>query len=563
MKTDRATTVDIFVSLGMAVFVPEADGRLVPVGELPTWWIHIDPEGGRRAPSFRPSSRHVFLAHFQQDAQQFFASGQVGVCDSGIWEYEVDEDTRYCLHIRALRLQDGSQFLVIQDLASSGVDLQRVIQRGRDSHMRILKDLAHRDQLEYELRRAQAAAERLNRAKTELLGKVSHELRTPLTSILGMAELGLSAATFEGMREYFAAIQQSGRYLQRLVEDLLDTSCLESGTLAIKSQPFDLEHVLEALRRAFQLRAASKGLQLEINCLPSVPQPAIMRGDADRTRQIITNLVDNAIRFTEFGEIVVTAERHPTEAELLRFTVRDTGLGIAEEEQQSIFDAFIKAQINRDDNYDGTGLGLSIASKLVVRMGGALSLQSKIGEGSLFLIDLPLLRPDSDASDDAMLAPPQVLGETTPDSAIICSVSVDSAPLRVLVAEDNAINRRFLRHALAKAGHHVTDVVDGEQAVEQVTRRGFDLLLIDCQMPTCDGFEATARIRAFEKTTGGYLPIVAITASATPHDLERCRAAGMDGYLCKPYEIEQLLAAIASVAPLRRNSLRPGSSSVH
>lgn len=556
MSTNACGTTDLLLALGFAVFVPEGDGTLVPLGELPGWWMHIDPEGGRRAPCFRPSSRHVFLAHFLHEAGEFFESGRIGACDSGIWELEVDEDTRYCLQIRALRLNEESRVLIIQDLAASGIDVRQILQSGRDSHMRLLQDISQREQLERELRRAQGASERLNRAKTELLGKVSHEFRTPLTTILGMTELALAESSPEAIKPYLCEIEKAGRSLCRLVEDLLDTARMESGTISLRSDPFELKELVSGLAREASAKSAAKGLAFLAPEGFSWAARLALTGDSQRIGQILRNLLDNAIRYTSAGEVELRVGPHPADPESIRFQVRDTGPGIPEEEQPFLFEPFMRSRSMAEAGLEGTGLGLSIASKLATRMGGTISLESVLGAGTNFVVDLPLLRSpviEVAASRASVNSPPDrgfhalrpVDGETS---------NVRPGPWTVLIAEDNVVNRSFVRHVLTKDGHQVLEAADGAEAARMAAEHDPDVLLMDCQMPHCDGLEGAARIREAERVRGGYLPIVAITASASQNDLERCGLAGMDGFLSKPYTIAQLREAIEAVIPRKIDS---------
>jgi signal transduction histidine kinase/ActR/RegA family two-component response regulator len=556
MPTEPTTATDILLSLGMAVFVPGDGDELIPVGGLPPWWLHVDPEGGRQAPCFRPSSRHIFLAHFLEEARRFFRNRASGVCDSGIWEHEVDEDTRYYLHVRAVRLADGSDFIVIQDLESSGIDLRRVIQHGRDSHMRALKDLAQREQLANELRRAQAVAERLDRLKTELLGKVSHELRTPLTSILGMCELALASTTTGSTQSRLQAIQHSGRYLKRLVDDLLDTAALESGMLALRMIPFEIQGLLSTIDQTFREMADSKGIQFTIDCKVALDSSKPIYGDPDRLRQVLTNLIDNAMRFTSKGEVRLVVEGHPEDEKLVRIMVHDTGAGIPDEEQTAIFDPFVQVAGSAADplqKTQGTGLGLTIASKLVDGMGGVMRLQSRVGLGSTFTIELPMLDatvPMGERACNASASAGTQLAEYSSGD-----IPTDRV-FKILIVDDNSMNRQFLHQSLLMYGHQVVEATNGLEAIDQVAKHELDLVLMDCRMPQCDGFEATKRIRHAERSSGGYLPIVALTANATTQERERCLSAGMDGYLSKPYTIEQLRMAVRraserKIAPIR------------
>jgi CheY-like chemotaxis protein len=293
---------------------------------------------------------------------------------------------------------------------------------------------------------------------------------------------------------------------------------------------------VEMLLKPLALRAREKGLDLHYDIAPAIP--ARLRGDATRLRQVLVNLLGNAIKFTARGEVRlrVDLEVETDDAVGLHFTVSDTGIGIPADKQQIIFSAFEQADGSTTRTYGGTGLGLAIASSLVGLMGGRLWLESAVGRGTTFHFTVNL-RPANPCSASAEVVRVSALGETKDRPR--------SRSLRILVAEDNAINQKVIVRILEKRGHQVLVVEDGKQAVDAAERQTFDLVLMDVQMPHLSGFEATRRIRSHEQSTGRRVPILALTAHVLKGDPERCAEAGMDGHVAKPVQPEELFAAIA------------------
>jgi len=376
---------------------------------------------------------------------------------------------------------------------------------------------------EERLRRTLERAEAANRAKSELLASTSHELRTPLHGVIGTTELLLETALDDEQRGYAETTRQSARALLALVDDLLDFAQAEAGRLALSSTDFALEALVQGALETVSPRAREQGLTLERELDPALP--AVLRGDSTRLRQVLLNLLDNAIKFTDRGAVRVTVAadgRRPDGAVFVRIAVRDTGVGVAAADRERIFESFVQADGSATRRHGGTGLGLAIVKRLGELMGGDVGLESEVGRGSTFWVRLPL-QPAPLGPGEAPRGAP---ARRTP-----------GRPLRVLVAEDNPVNRRVAEATLATAGHAVVAVTDGAEALEAHAGGEFDLVLMDLEMPVMSGVEAAARIRAQEGEGGRRrTPIVALTAHAVEGFEAECRAAGMDGYLTKPVE---------------------------
>jgi signal transduction histidine kinase/CheY-like chemotaxis protein len=386
-----------------------------------------------------------------------------------------------------------------------------------------VRDMAQQQQDEEQLRTAKLAAERANAAKSEFLANMSHEIRTPMNGVIGMTDLALDNAQDPTQREYLRIAKSSAQSLLVILNDVLDFSKIEAGKLNIETVAFPVANTVEEALMALRERATQKGLSLECNLQPGLPLE--VNGDPVRLRQILTNLCDNAIKFTSQGGVYVSVQSsQQDDGHVLHFSVRDTGIGIAPDKQKSVFEAFTQADTSTTRHFGGTGLGLTICVRLVDLMGGALWLDSVAGMGSTFHFTLPAKTAKPPASQ-----PCQSTRQASPATRT----------LQVLLVEDHPINQKLATTLLTKWGHHVRLAQNGREAVDMFATQPWDIVLMDMQMPVMGGLEATRLIRASEPP-GQHTPIVAMTANVMESDREATKLAGMDGHFAKPFTAASL-----------------------
>jgi signal transduction histidine kinase/ActR/RegA family two-component response regulator len=389
--------------------------------------------------------------------------------------------------------------------------------------------------LAWHVRRARSAAaaeRRANAAKSEFLANMSHEIRTPMNGILGMLDLVLSERLGEHNRPDLCVARDSAKALLTILTDILDLSKIEAGHLEISKEPFDPKACIAGVARLFEGIASAKGLHLQV-CFENVPEVAV--GDETRIRQVLINLVSNAVKFTEVGSVTLSAagvQRSTGEMEL-DICVRDTGIGIPEDRQFRLFGKFSQVDGSTTRRYGGTGLGLFIAKSLVLLMRGCITVTSTVGEGSSFRVVIPVGVPAVEEEPNGRPGP-------EPDIA-------SAARPCVLIADDNRTNQLVLTKSLRRLGFEVDVAENGAVAVERWRHRPYDAILMDCQMPVMDGYQATAAIRN-SNLPGRSVPIIAVTAHAMAGDEDRCRAAGMNTYVAKPVSLEELQRVLAQVS---------------
>lgn len=493
-RTSLTVTLE---NMSQGILMVDRDGRIPVINRRAVDLLGVPPELARENADF------TALIRWQANQGEFTGADRVatlvgaGGLDASLPVYQRTRPNGTVLEVRTALLDDGAA-------------------------VRTFTDITERERVAAELVAARDKAQAAERAQAAFLMMMSHEVRTPLNGILGLSDLLIDGrAPAEEAQGYLKLIGDSGRHLLLLIDDILDYSRLDSGRLKLEATVFDLPDLVANTVSMIRPAATAKGLAMGVSVGDGVPARVI--GDPDRLRQVLANLIGNAVKFTEAGAVTVTVDH--AAAGRVAFTVRDTGIGIPPEALPTLFDAFTQADGSTTRRFGGTGLGLAICSRLVSLMGGSIAADSTPGAGSAFRFEIAL---------------PQAPAPAPPPAARV-------PRLRILLAEDNATNRLVATRMLARLGHEVDAVPDGAQAVEAACRSTYDLVLMDMMMPVMDGLAATRAIRAAGGALAG-IRIVGLTANARPADEAACRDAGMDGFLTKPVTLERLAHAIAAVS---------------
>jgi PAS domain S-box-containing protein len=539
----------ILDALGVGVVVFDARGRIVSCNRESEQIL-----GARRREFSGIATLPLLVQLWHEDGNPFDPVSQM---DPDRLGSELPRDDEFL----RLRRRDGSELWVDMGvrpiLDRSGV-LSGVAVVLRDSTQRRLaheREDAALDELRRQMERSESLAgeaARASAAKSEFLANMSHEIRTPLNGILGMAELVLDTRLTDEQKRYVRLVRTSGRTLLALLNDLLDVSKIEAGRMELESIDFDPGESVRRVAELLSVKAGDKGVLF--TCWIDTGLPRLVRGDPNRFRQILSNLVGNAIKFTDEGAVRVEARAEVLDTGwMMRVSISDTGVGISTEVQSKLFQPFTQAESTTTRRFGGTGLGLALSRRLARMMDGDVELSSVPGKGSTFVVTVRFDPPNGELPADSAVFPDgmaeMVAGST---SSELSNGSVEPRPpgtWRILLVEDNAVNQIVARKNLEALGLSVVVADNGRKALQEMEREHFDLVLMDCQMPELDGFEATRIARGGGRILNPLVPIVAMTAYALKGDRERCLEAGMDDYLSKPIDPAALRAKLAHWLP--------------
>ncbi|HYA95717.1 MAG TPA: ATP-binding protein [Terriglobales bacterium] len=523
LPADRSaaeTVIAVLAAMQLAVFEPLPNRRFRLLAAPPQWLRELMPqiEEGRDAVL---ADRFPLLETFLPEGDEAWRKGAERLA-SDLWSETRPEGGD--IHLQAWALSASGRPLLVVEAADA-------LYRERQ----LTLQYAHETALQYEtIQRLNRQVQRANQAKSEFLAMMSHEIRTPMNAILGMADLLAETSLSSDQQRYVSIFQRSASSLLDLLNDILDLSKVEAGELTLETVPFDLREVVARATELVGIRASEKGLAIESEVAPDVlPRLA---GDPVRLRQVLINLLGNALKFTEHGKLTLRITREPQSSDpgSLLVAVSDTGIGIPPDKLETIFESFSQADSSTTRKYGGTGLGLSISKRLVEAMGGRIWVESTVGSGSTFYFTAKL-----------------GIGEAQPETAVEHAAVAPAAraPLRILVADDSEDNRFLIRAYLKNTPYHLDFAEDGTLALEKLTTRLYDLALVDVHMPAMDGYTVIRRFRDFERALGRTpLPVLALTADAFQEAVEKSLAAGFTRHLAKPIRKPALLAAIGGCA---------------
>lgn len=470
-------------------------------------------------------------------AGNFFVQGSLGNFQGMLHDGKVKPSVDRGIRREIVAVRKNDEHFSVE------LSLSSMQQRDSRNFVAVVRDVSTWKRIREELLQAKVQAESANNAKGEFLANMSHEVRTPINGVIGMTELALDTELDAEQRDYLEIIHESALSLLRVVNDILDFSKIDAGLLTVDAVPFDLRNSLALVMREFALRAEKKGLKFVYEVEDAIP--TVLIGDVLRLRQVLVNLISNAIKFTDAGyvKVGIKLKSRSERSVLLMFSIMDTGIGITLSKQAEIFKAFTQADTSIARKYGGSGLGLVISANLVKLMGGAIKISSDLGKGCLLSFDL-----DFQFHAINQLAADHETFKESDISLVKLTALGKEQLLKLLVVEDNPVNQKLTAIILEKAGHEIVLARNGFEAVERFKEQSFDLILMDLQMPEMDGIQATAIIRQLELDRPHRTPIIALTAHAMAGYEEICLSHGMDGYISKPVSAIALSRLVISFA---------------